>query len=52
MVDPERSTNTLILENDQGVRLAVTVTVGIERTDVRILPSESGVTVGTHRLIL
>ena len=45
VVDPERSTNTLILENDQGVRIAVTVTVAIERTDVRILPSESGVIV-------
>jgi len=45
VVDPERPTNTLILENDQGVRIAVTVTAAIERTDVHILPSESGVTV-------
>jgi hypothetical protein len=44
-VDPERSTNTLILGNDQGVLMAVTVTAAIEQTDVRILPSESGVTV-------
>ena len=45
VVDPERPTNTLILENDQGVHIVVTVTVAIERTDVRILPSESGVIV-------
>jgi hypothetical protein len=45
VVDPERPTNTLILENEQGVHIAVTVTVAIEQTDVRILPSESGVTV-------
>jgi hypothetical protein len=45
VVDPERPTNTLILENEQGVRIVVTVTVAIEQTDVRILPSESGVTV-------
>jgi hypothetical protein len=44
-VDPERSTNTLMLENNQGVLIVVTVTVAIEQTDVRILPSESGVTV-------
>jgi hypothetical protein len=45
VVDPERPTNTLILENEHGVRIVVTVTVAIEQTDVRILPSESGVTV-------
>jgi hypothetical protein len=45
VVDPERPTNTLILENEQGVHIAVTVTVALEQTDVRILPSESGVTV-------
>jgi hypothetical protein len=44
-VDPERPTNTLMLENDQGVLIAVTVTAAIAQTDVRILPSESGVTV-------
>lgn len=44
-VEPERPTNTLMLENEQGVLIAVTVTAAIERTDVRILPSESGVTV-------
>ena len=44
-VEPERSTNTLMLENGQGVLIAVTVTAAIEQTDVRILPSESGVTV-------
>lgn len=44
-VDPERSTNTLILENEHGVRVVVTVTVATERRDVRLLPSESGVTV-------
>ncbi|MGH8065305.1 MAG: hypothetical protein ACRERE_08730, partial [Candidatus Entotheonellia bacterium] len=44
-VDPERPTNTLMLQNDQGVLIAVTVTAAIEQTDVRILPSESGVTV-------
>jgi hypothetical protein len=44
-VDPERSTNTLMLENDQGVLIVVTVTAAIEQTDVRLMPSESGVTV-------
>jgi hypothetical protein len=44
-VDPERPTNTLMLENDQGVLIAVTVTAAIERTDVRLLPSKAGVTV-------
>jgi hypothetical protein len=43
-VDPERPTNTLMLENDRGVLLVVTVTAGIEQTEVRLLPSESGVT--------
>jgi hypothetical protein len=44
-VDPERPTNTLILENEHGVLVVVTVTVAVERSDVRLLPSESGVTV-------
>jgi hypothetical protein len=44
-VDPERPTNTLMIENEQGVLIAVTVTAAIAQTDVRILPSESGVTV-------
>jgi hypothetical protein len=44
-VDPQRPTNTLMLENDRGVLLVVTVTAAIEQTDVRILPSESGVSV-------
>jgi hypothetical protein len=44
-VDPQRPTNTLMLENDRGVLLVVTVTAAIEHTDVRLLPSESGVTV-------
>jgi hypothetical protein len=44
-VDPERPTNTLMLENDQRVFIVVTVTAAIEKTDVRLLPSESGVTV-------
>ena len=44
-VEPERPMNTLMLENDRGVLIAVTVTAGIAQTDVRILPSESGVTV-------
>ena len=44
-VDPQRPTNTLMLENDRGVLLVVTVTAAIEQTEVRILPSESGVTV-------
>jgi hypothetical protein len=44
-IDPERPTNTLMLENDQGVLIVVTVTAGIEQTDVRLLPSEAGVTV-------
>ncbi len=43
-VDPERPTNTLMLENNQAVLIVVTVTAAIEQTDVRILPSESGVT--------
>jgi len=44
-VDPQRPTNTLMLENDRGVLIVVTVTAAIEQTDVRLLPSESGVTV-------
>ena len=40
VVDPERPTNTLILENEQEC-ITVTVTVALEHTDVRILPSES-----------
>jgi hypothetical protein len=44
-VDPERPTNTLMLENDRGVLIVVTVTAAIEQTEVRLLPSESGVTV-------
>lgn len=44
-VDRERSTNTLIIQNERGVRVVVTVTVALERSDVRLLPSESGVTV-------
>ena len=44
-VDPERPTNTVMLENDRKVFIVVTVTAAIEQTDVRILPSESGVTV-------
>ena len=44
-VDPERHTNTLMLENDRKVFLVVTVTAAIEQTDVRLLPSESGVSV-------
>lgn len=43
--DPERPTNTLMLENDQEVLIVVTVTAAIEQTDVRLLPSTSGVTV-------
>jgi hypothetical protein len=44
-VDPERPTNTLMLENGQKVLLVVTVTTRMEQTAVRLLPSESGVTV-------
>ena len=44
-VDPERSTNTLIIQNERGVHMVVTVTVALERSDVRLLPSKSGVTV-------
>jgi len=44
-LDPARPTNTVIIENDQEVLIVVTVTAAIEQTDVRILPSETGVTV-------
>jgi hypothetical protein len=44
-VDPDRPTNTVMIENDQEVLIVVTVTAAIEQTDVRILPSETGVTV-------
>ena len=44
-VDQERPTNTLILENEHGVLVVVTVTVAAEQGDVRLLASASGVTV-------
>ena len=42
---PDRSTNTIIIQNDHGVLVVVTVTVAAERGNVRILPSASGVAV-------
>lgn len=44
-LSPDRDTNTLIIENQHGVRMVVTVTVDRAHGQVRLVPSESGVTV-------
>jgi hypothetical protein len=44
-LSPERSTNTLIIKNEHHVHVVVTVHFERESGNVRLLPSESGVTV-------
>jgi hypothetical protein len=44
-LSPERGTNTLIIKNEQNVHVVVTVHFERESGDVRLTPSESGVTV-------
>jgi hypothetical protein len=42
---PERGISTLIIKNERNVHVVVTVHFGRESGDVRLLPSESGVSV-------
>lgn len=44
-LNPERQTNTLMIENQHGVLVVVTVTFEGEDKEVRLTPSETGVTV-------
>jgi hypothetical protein len=44
-LSPERGINTLIIKNEQNVHVVVTVHSERESGDVRLTPSESGVTV-------
>jgi hypothetical protein len=44
-LSPERGTNTLIIKNEHDVHVVVTVHFERESGDVRLTPSESGVTV-------
>jgi hypothetical protein len=44
-LSPERGTNTLIINNEHNVHVVVTVHFEKESGDVRLTPSESGVTV-------
>jgi hypothetical protein len=44
-ISPERDTNTLIIKNEHDVHIVVTVQFERESGNVRLLPSESGVTV-------
>jgi hypothetical protein len=48
-LSPERDTNTVIIENQHGVVMAVTVTVDRAKGNVRLVPSESDVTVTIER---
>jgi hypothetical protein len=48
-LSPERGTNTLIINNDHNVHVVVTVRFEKETGDVRLTPSESGVTVKLER---
>jgi hypothetical protein len=48
-LSPERGTNTLIMNNDHGVHVVVTVHFEKESGDVRLTPSESGVMVKLER---
>jgi hypothetical protein len=48
-LSPERGTNTLIMHNDHGVYVVVTVHFEKESGDVRLTPSESGVMVKLER---
>jgi hypothetical protein len=44
-LSPERGTNTLIIKNENNVHIVVTVHFERESGDVRLTPSESGVTI-------
>ena len=44
-LSPERGTNTLIIKNERNVHVVITVHFERESGNVRLLPSESGVTV-------
>jgi hypothetical protein len=44
-LSPERQTNTLMIENQHGVFVVVTVTFEGKHHEVRLTPSETGVTV-------
>ena len=46
---PERSTNTLIIKNQHDVHVVITVQFEKERGEVRLTPSESGITVKLER---
>jgi hypothetical protein len=48
-LSPERATNTAIIKNEHGVHVVVTVHFERESGNVRLLPSESGVTVTLER---
>jgi hypothetical protein len=48
-ISPERGTNTLIIKNERGVHIVVTVHFERESGNVRLLPSESGVTLTLER---
>jgi hypothetical protein len=48
-LSPERGTNTLIIKNEHNVHVVVTVQFERESGDVRLMPSESGVTVKLER---
>jgi hypothetical protein len=44
-LSPERGTNTLIIKNEHNVHIVVTVYFERESGNVRLMPSESGVTI-------
>jgi hypothetical protein len=48
-LSPERDTNTVIIENQHGVVVVVTVTVDRAKGNIRLVPSASGVTVALER---
>jgi hypothetical protein len=48
-LSPERGANTLIIKNERGVHVVVTVYFKKESGNVRLTPSESGVTVALER---
>jgi hypothetical protein len=48
-LSPERGTNTLIIKNEHDVHVVVTVQFERESGNVRLTPSESGVTVTLER---
>jgi hypothetical protein len=48
-LSPERGTNTLIIKNERGFHIVVTVYFERESGNVRLTPSESGVTLTLER---